>query len=60
MALDDLRTDAGPKPKVWTCNLLQGLFYQIEKGVDYPGCLSSCENVIGEKRFHDFGFGESH
>jgi hypothetical protein len=40
--------------------VLQGLFYQLEKGVDDLGCLSLGEDVFGEECFHDVGFGESH
>jgi hypothetical protein len=40
--------------------VLQGLFYQLEKGVDDLGRLKLCENIFGEECFHDLGFGESH
>jgi hypothetical protein len=40
--------------------ILQGLFYRLEEGVDYPGRLSLCENVLDAECFHDSGFGQSH
>jgi hypothetical protein len=37
---------------------LQGLFYQLENGLDYMGRLSLCKNVFGEECFRNLGFGE--
>jgi len=39
---------------------LQGLFYQLKKGVDDLGRLGFGENVLREECFDEMGFGESH
>jgi hypothetical protein len=40
--------------------ILQGLFDQLEKGVDDLGSLTLCKNVFGQECFHNLGFGQSH
>jgi hypothetical protein len=40
--------------------VLQGLFYQLEQGVDDLGRLGLSENAFGEKFLHKMGFGQSH
>jgi len=39
---------------------LQGLFYQLKKGVDDLGRLGFGENVLGKECFDEMGFCDSH